>query len=432
MRFRPAQPGARVGQLAASVALAAERGAKVGDRLQRMHGAELVDMRQHRPHAPCARLEPFEAQQGVQPDQPPARAVQPVDLALQILVGVALQTVGDQQHDGPAGQHPARPLPVEGGECRGDPRAARPVLHPLRAGEERLVRVLHPQLPRDIGQPGAEQERVDVAPLLGQRMHEMQQDAGVLAHRAGNVAKRDDGRALDVVAPVAQLDHVAAGAQRGAQGPARVDAPARRADQPAQAHLLHRQHHAPERRLGPADLLRVHLGEVLALQQLAARHGEAGIHHHLLALVLLLAFARCLEGLGDAGLAGLGLVRLAARRRHRREDRQQLLDQPARAPVDAEGLVEDGALFALAHEDRMQRPIEVLAVADAGDLDRAHRIDDAGRADRQSGTAQGPGEMHDVVGDASAGLLLQRRELVRHRLRPLRFPCGRGRAGSPR
>ena len=92
-----------------------------------VHRAELVHMRQDRLDAARLGFEAVEPQQRVEPDQAPAGAVQPVDLEGQAVVGVALQPVGDQEHDRPAAEHPARPLLVEGGERGGDAGPARPV-----------------------------------------------------------------------------------------------------------------------------------------------------------------------------------------------------------------------------------------------------------------------------------------------------------------
>src|SRR5690606_34408637 len=66
-------------------------------------------------------------------------------------------------------------------------------------------------------------------------------------------------------------------------------------------------------------------------------------------------------------------------------------------PEESERLVEDGAMLALRDEDRMQRPIEVIARADARDLDGAYRIDDRRRPDRHAGAAQGAREIDDVL-----------------------------------
>ena len=85
-----------------------------------MHGAELVDMRQHQAHAARLRGEAFVAQQRVQPDQPPAGAVQPVHLRVEVdadfALVLALQPVGDEEHGRALPEHAARPVAVEGAE----------------------------------------------------------------------------------------------------------------------------------------------------------------------------------------------------------------------------------------------------------------------------------------------------------------------------
>ncbi|MNL78350.1 hypothetical protein D3C87_2047110 [compost metagenome] len=61
-----------------------------------MHRTEFVNMRQHCPDPARPRLETVEPQQRIEPDQPPARTVQPVHLMGELLDIVALQSVGDQ------------------------------------------------------------------------------------------------------------------------------------------------------------------------------------------------------------------------------------------------------------------------------------------------------------------------------------------------
>ena len=77
--------------------------------LQIVDRPQLIDMRQHRLDALGARLEALEAQQRIEPDQPPAGAMQPVHLEGERVVGVALEPVGDQQHDRALGEDAPRP-----------------------------------------------------------------------------------------------------------------------------------------------------------------------------------------------------------------------------------------------------------------------------------------------------------------------------------
>src|SRR5438128_1996434 len=67
-----------------------ERAAEIGDRLEIVDRTELVDVRQHRADAFGLRLEAVEAQQRIEPDQVPRRAVQAIDLERQLVVRIPL------------------------------------------------------------------------------------------------------------------------------------------------------------------------------------------------------------------------------------------------------------------------------------------------------------------------------------------------------
>src|SRR5258708_2533364 len=49
------------------------------------------------------------------------------------------------------------------------------------------------------------------------------------------------------------------------------------------------------------------------------------------------------------------------------------------------------------HEHRVQRPVEILARADAGGLERGQRIEHGAGADRNAGRPQRAGEVEDVL-----------------------------------
>src|SRR5271155_1062375 len=99
-------PGFGVG---GAVAAARQRRHKPGHRFKIMDRTEFIDIRQHGADAAGARLKAFEAQQRIEPNQPPAGAVQPVDLEGERVVGVAFEPIGDEQHDRALVQHAARP-----------------------------------------------------------------------------------------------------------------------------------------------------------------------------------------------------------------------------------------------------------------------------------------------------------------------------------
>ncbi len=93
----------------------------------------------------------------------------------------------------------------------------------------------------------------------------------------------------------------------------------------------------------------------------------------------------------------------------RQQHVHHLLEQARIAPVDVERLVEDLALVAAVHEHRMERPVEVVAVAQARRLHRLDGAQDLPRPDPQAGRAQRPREMHDVARKLAVARLASRK-----------------------
>ena len=54
------------------------------------------------------------------------------------------------------------------------------------------------------------------------------------------------------------------------------------------------------------------------------------------------------------------------------------------------------------HEHRVQRPVEILAVADARDVERFQRVEHRARTDRNAGGAQRAREVEDVFGETAS------------------------------
>ena len=252
-------------------------------------------------------------------------------------------------------------------------------------------------------------------------MQKMQEHAGVIAHGAGDVADGDDGRAAHGGGAKRQLDGGSARPQGAAEAAARVDARSLGVGrETAGAQLVAIHAHLRDGGLGAGDLLRAHLREVLALQHLLLGHGEPVVQLHLrLFLLLVLAFE---HGVGDArgarrrlGLLGIGGLG------HRREHGQQLVEEAALAPENVEGLMEDQIMLVLLHEDRMQGGAEILAVADARHLHRAHGVERCARAHRQPRRPQRAGEIEDVLRKAARacgrGVVHVRQPAVRRALR---------------
>src|SRR5215469_10134921 len=84
-------------------------------------------------------------QQRIEPDQPAARLVQTFHLARQSDAGVAIESVGNEQHDRALAKYAARPAVVELSQALADTRAARPVFDSRRDLVERLVDVARAQ-----------------------------------------------------------------------------------------------------------------------------------------------------------------------------------------------------------------------------------------------------------------------------------------------
>ncbi len=89
------------------------------------------------------------------------------------------------------------------------------------------------------------------------------------------------------------------------------------------------------------------------------------------------------------------------RRRLRQHHRQQLIDIAAAAEKDAERLIEQDRVLVAFDEHRMQRPVKIIAGADAGRLHRFERIEHRAGPDRNAGGAQRAGEVDDILGEAA-------------------------------
>ena len=163
-------------------------------------------------------------------------------------------------------------------------------------------------------------------------------------------------------------------------------------------HQIERQRELRDGLLGGRDLGRGHLREVLLLQHLAVGDGEPRVD---LDLALVLA----LLGAGKQRVLDALRARLRRLRRDRRRVGQHggddLLDQPALAEEDAEGLVEQNRVLVPLHEHGMQRPVEVVAIADARHLQGFQRIEHRAGPDRHAGRAQRTREVEDVLGEAA-------------------------------
>src|SRR5437868_14833794 len=108
--------------------------------------------------------------------------------------GISVEPVGDQEDDRALAQDASRPEPVELGDAVADPGATRPVSDDFGDPVEREVDVAISQIAGDVRETRAEHKGVDPVAVVGDRMHEMQKEAAVAAHRAGDVAQDNERR----------------------------------------------------------------------------------------------------------------------------------------------------------------------------------------------------------------------------------------------
>ena len=231
---------------------------------------------------------------------------------------------------------------------------------------------------------------------IGDRMQEMQEQPRVLAHRAGNIQERHDRRLLLSRPEIFEIDHSPARLHAGAQRAADVDevsAPA--GGEPPRAHEIERQRQARDRLLGGGDLCRGHLREIFFLQHLAVGDGQPSVDLH---LGFILAPVEAAEQRLLDALRARRRRLWRARRRARQHGGDQLLDIAALAEENAEGLIEQNRMLVPLHEHRVQRPVEILAVADLRDLHGFQRIEHGAGPDRNAGRAQRAREVEDVFG----------------------------------
>ena len=88
-------------------------------------------------------------------------------------------------------------------------------------------------------------------------------------------------------------------------------------------------------------------------------------------------------------------------RRLRRHHRDQFFQEAPAFPEDLERLIEHTAVLALLDEHRMQRRVEIFAVAEARGFDRGERVEHRAGAKRHARFAQRPAEMDNVLGERS-------------------------------
>ena len=216
--------------------------------------------------------------------------------------------------------------------------------------------------------------------------------------------KRHDRRMTVGGRAIAQVDGAAA-AQRAAEAAPGIDAGAPRArDEAPGADPIDRHRETVDQRLGLADFLGGHLGEILGPQDLGRRHREPRVEFDRRRLLGLGLRLRLDERVGDAARPGFRLFRLRPARRRRRHQSDHFLDQPLALPEDGERLIEQQRVLVPLHENRMESGAEILLDAKARRLDRRDGVENRAGADRHAGVAQSAREEHDVFSERAARL----------------------------
>src|SRR6266446_509206 len=134
-----------------------ERGSELRQALEVVDRQEFVDVGQHRPDTCGPRFEMLIPKQRIEPDQAPAGFSQTLHFERQAIADIAVEPVGDQQHDRTLPEQAARPSAVELCQTGADARATGPIRHRSADAGCRDVDIALLQVAGDIGESGAEQ-----------------------------------------------------------------------------------------------------------------------------------------------------------------------------------------------------------------------------------------------------------------------------------
>ncbi len=151
---------------------------------------------------------------------------------------------------------------------------------------------------------------------------------------------------------------------------------------------------------GLGDLGRGHLREIFFLQDFTVGDGQPRVDLNL-GFVLTLVDAAEQRFLDALGARRRWFGRCC--RRARQHGGDQLFDIAALAEEDAERLVEQDRVLMPLHEHSVQRPVEILAVADLCDVERFQRIEYRAGPDWKAGGAQRARKVENIFGETTVG-----------------------------
>src|ERR1700681_157562 len=133
-----------------------ERSSELRQALEIVDRQKFVDVGQHRPDTCRPRFEMFIPEQRIEPDQAPGGFPQTLHLERQAIADIAIEPVGNQQHDRTLPEQAARPAAVELCQTGADAGTTGPIRHGGADAGCRDVDITLPQVPGDVGESRAE------------------------------------------------------------------------------------------------------------------------------------------------------------------------------------------------------------------------------------------------------------------------------------
>src|SRR5215510_14544258 len=218
------------------------------------------------------------------------------------------------------------------------------------------------------------------------REEELEEEAAVEVHRAGDVTEQDQPHLAALAPAELQIDQVPA-AQVGAQCPPQVDTPSPRDGPPATAETTNQaSRNLYGEPIDLVELVRRERREVAPGQRLLVR--DRGNTERLVAVRLFLGSPgfEC-QGLALLGAAAETRVLLTVPRRLNQSGKADI-DLALLTPEEVEATIERRKLLGPAHEHRAQPTTQLVAIADVEHFERAHPIGGLGDRDGQALASQ--------------------------------------------
>src|SRR5262245_25201648 len=370
-----------------------EMSGELAEARQVVGGRKVINERQGSGHAARQRLVGGVAQERVEPEHAPRPPLEAQHLLGEHLGLPRVPAIREDQHDG-SPVHQVGPAVVELPYRFSDPRAARPVAHLGQPAKGTLIGWPAEQLGY-AGQARREGEGLHSAENVLECVEELEEEAAVEVHGAGDVAEQHQADLTPPPGPAPELDDLALH-EIGPHAAAEVDdaAPARGFAAPADpaGQSLGDEHGEPRHLV---ELLGGEGREVLFHQNLAVRqpgHLEGLVVRRLAAFPVVEGNLRLLLRDRLGGLAAVLVSREGGR--HVGHEPLQLLPLVGlEAPEALEAAVEGGQLLHAAHQHGAEGEVDLVAVHEVDRLQGADRVHHFWRGHRQPRGAQHAAEL---------------------------------------